>query len=501
MLKEALERETSKKEKEKGVIAGVNVEYADASEKRKLSTILNKLKKIPTGQKTLKNLAEYGTLVSLVPISAWGAFCSDENRIYLRSAAKTNKLCSTLVHEARHATQHARTENKALNREDYDLETQICLDRAKEADAQVFAYQAVSEWAQAGDQKPFQEFNEAYPGTYNFYFYQKREKKFKENTDEARSVLFRAFFEEKKRVASYEDLYINQKALSDFAQCINGEQPDTQQSGVHLTVDQVAAITCGEYMADYDTFLRSDKAMGLTMKTKSVLEMLSAVQGKDFGANDLPLSSRQVGLLDVNDIATSPVGDVRNSAVKVLKAATGLNTRSEIEVLYKEPVEKQAETVKAFGEKERDAFRRGKIAERCVRYFYNLSDISAAETILRITGKEDKKAESQKIITEKTAENKDFRDYITVASFIENNRKKNPALAAEAMNLTELSESVKKELRFDNTVLAKPLERSASALTKEDEKALNVLRKSLSGFTKGKSLVMQKTLLAKKAER
>ena len=56
MLKEALERETSKKEKEKGVIAGVNVEYADASEKRKLSTILNKLKKIPTGQKTLKKL-------------------------------------------------------------------------------------------------------------------------------------------------------------------------------------------------------------------------------------------------------------------------------------------------------------------------------------------------------------------------------------------------------------------------------------------------------------
>ena len=138
-----------------------------------------------------------------------------------------------------------------------------------------------------------------------------------------------------------------------------------------------------------------------------------------------------------------------------------------------------------------------KIAERCVRYFYNLSDISAAETIIRITGKEDKKAEAQKIITEKTAENKDFRDYITVASFIENNRKKNPALAAEAMNLTELSESVKKELHFDNTVLAKPLERSASALTNEDEKALNVLRKSLSGFVKEQKAVVNKAVLAR----
>lgn len=501
MLKEVLASKPLKEEKKDAVVAGVKVQYADASEKRKLSIILNKLKNIPTGRKTLENLAEYGTIVSLEPISAWGGFSPENNRVYLNATAKNDKLCSTLVHEARHATQYMRKENKTLSRGDYDLETQIRLDRAQEADAQVFAYQAVCEWAWTGDQKPFQEFNAAYYETCNFYHFQKRDKKIKDDTDEARSVLFRAFFEESKRVASYENLYMNNEALSDFSKCISGEEVSLKKHNVHLTTDQIAAITCGEYMADYDAFLRSDKAMGVTLKTKDVLAMTFAAQGRDYGVGKLSVSTEKVGTMEANAIATSPVGGIFNASVNVLRKATGLKTRQEIEVLYNDPVEKQTETVRSFDAETREAFRRGKIAERFVRYFDNLSVIFDAGLIYRISSDEEKKAAAQKKIDEKTLENANLRDYVTVAAFVAHCRAKSPALAEKALALPELSERVKKELRFDNTVLSHPSERAPQPLTKEDEKALAVLRKSLSRAVKDNALVLQKATVAKNAGR
>lgn len=484
MLKEAWKQKAPNKEKTDGVIVGVKVQYADASEKRKLTIILNKLKKIPTGRKTLEKLAEYGTVVSLEPIGAWGGFCAQNNRIYLNSTAKNNKLYSTFVHEARHATQHMRMENKTLLRADYDLETQIRLDRAKEADAQVFAYQAVCEWAQMGDQKPFQEFNAAYPRTCNFYHYERMNKKIKDGTNESRSVLFRAFFDDKDRVALYENTYMNNDALSNFAKHIKGEAGSEERRDVHLTTNQIAAITCGEYMADYDAFLRSDKVMGVKLKTKDILAITSAAQGKDIGADKLPVSSEYVGLMEVNGIATSSVGDVRNSVGKIVGRAAGLKTRQEVAALYNDPVEKQAETVKDFDTEARDAFRRGKIAERFIHYFRNLSDISDASITRKITSNEEKKAAAQKIIDEKTAENADLRDYVTVAAFIEANRKVNPELVNQAMALPELSESVKRELRFDNTVLTRSSEQKALPLSEKEKASLKALRKGLSRFVK-----------------
>ncbi len=499
MLKEALAQKSPKGEKTEGVIAGVNVQYSDASEKRKLTIILNKLKKIPTGRKTLENLAEYGTIVSLERIGAWGGFSAKDNRIYLSANAKNDKLCSTLVHEARHATQSRRQDNKTLLHDDYDLETQIRLERAKEADAQVFAYQAVGEWAQTGDQRPFQEFCAAYPQTCNFYHYERMNKKIKDGTNESRSVLFRAFFDDKDRVALYENTYMNNDALSNFAKHIKGEAGSEKRRDVHLTTDQIAAITCGEYMADYDAFLRSDKVMGVKLKTKDILAITSAAQGKDIGADKLPVSSEYVGLMEVNGIATSSVGDVRNSAGKIVERATGLKTRQEVEALYNDPVEKQAETVKDFDAEARDAFRRGKIAERFIHYFRNLSDISDASITRKITSNEEKKAAAQKIIDEKTAENADLRDYVTVAAFIETNRETNPELVNQAMALPELSESVKKELRFDNTVLTRPSEQKALPLSEKEKASLKALRKGLSRSAKEPAQIKAAQILAARA--
>ena len=216
------------------------------------------------------------------------------------------------------------------------------------------------------------------------------------------------------------------------------------------------------------------------MKTKDILSISSAARGKDIGADKLPVSSEYVGLMEVNAVAVSAVGDVRNSAVKIIEEATGLKTRQEVEALYNDPVEKQAETVKDFDTEARDAFRREKIAERFIHYFRNLSDISDASITRKITSNEEKKAAAQKIIDEKTAENADLRDYVTVAAFIEANRKANPELVNRAMALPELSESVKKELRFDNTVLARPSEQKALPLSEKEEVSLKALRKGLS---------------------
>lgn len=504
MLEEALAQTSPKKKKERGVIAGVAVEYVGASEKRKLTIILNKLKKIPTGRKTLENMAEYGTIVSLAPLmGAYGGFGS--GRIFLNSQVKTDNLCSTLVHEARHATQHQRMENMGLThdgkdtiREDCDLETQIRLDRAMEADAQSFAHQATLELKQAGDIKPWQEFNHATPQMINSYHFAQMQEDFQDGTDEAFSASFRAFFDDKKRVAIYEDVYMGNAALLDFTKSMTEGKVFAGKRNVHLTTEQIAAVTCGEYMADYDAFLNSDKAMGVTKKTKDVLVMTSTALGKDFNADKLPLSSEGVSFSDANSIATSSVGDIRKGSFKVLTKVTGLETRQEIEALYNDSVEKQAETVKGFDEEARAAFRRGKIAEKLVCYFNNLESISSAKLGLK-SNNEEKKQAAQKIFDEKTAQNADLRDYVTVAAFIETNRKGNSELVNRAMALPELSESVKKELRFDNTVLARPSEQKALPLSEKEEASLKALRKGLSRPVKEPAQMKVTQILAARA--
>lgn len=165
-------------EMQAAVINGVNVEFTDAAQKRKLTLILNKLKKIPTGQKALADLAEHKTVVSLDNISAWGAFMPKNNRIVLWGSASNTKLFSVLVHEARHMYQHQNGAGQ-YKRNDLDIQSQIMLDRAKEADAQTAALTACFEWAAAGDQKPFQAFCDKTPIIYNSYFFNRKNRSLK----------------------------------------------------------------------------------------------------------------------------------------------------------------------------------------------------------------------------------------------------------------------------------------------------------------------------------
>ena len=125
-------------EVQKAVINGINVEFTDDSQKRKLTRILNKLKKIPTGQKALADMAANKTVVALDNISGWGAFFPKNNRILLAREAPVTKLFSTLVHEARHMMQHQCGCGR-YTRDSLDIQSQIMLDRAKEADAQTLA--------------------------------------------------------------------------------------------------------------------------------------------------------------------------------------------------------------------------------------------------------------------------------------------------------------------------------------------------------------------------
>ena len=171
--------------------------------------------------------------------------------------------------------------------------------------------------------------------------------------------------------------------------------------------------------------------------------------------------------------------------------------REEIEKLYNDPLEKQAKTVKGFDEEVRTAFRRGKITERFIRYFYNQVEISDARMTCNLSSDKERKAAAQKVIDEKTAENSELRDYVTVASFIEKNKNGNPALISFAMALPELSDGVKKELLFDNTFLLPRTQQASRPLTKEEEASLTNLSKALSRSVKDDSAAFQKAILAK----
>ncbi|MBO4520627.1 MAG: hypothetical protein J5787_05420 [Alphaproteobacteria bacterium] len=478
------------------VIAGVKVQYANEEEKEKLTKILEKLKEIPTGQETLKNLAEYGTTVALESINGFGVQYPSQNRIVLNIKTKNEKLCSTLVHEARHATQTFREKNGKISEFGCDFQSKIKWDRAKEADAQVFAYQAACEWAAAGDPKPLEEFRKYYPVTDEYYRQQKSEKHFEDGTDEARSVLFRAFFEETNRLISYENLYLNKKAFKDLADCICHKPVSgmTGRGAFSLTNEQIASVTCGEYMADYDAFLNSDKAISVAAGTKDILTISSAVKGWLVTVDKLPVSSTRITQRWIDEIEKSPIGGIHKVAAEKIMSATGLKDPADVEALYYDSVEKQAETVQSFSPEMRETFKRGKIASKFIRYFCNGRDISEAEKVLQTTSDEEKRAAAQKIIDEKTAENADLRDYVTVAAFIEKNRRSNPELIARALASPELSESVKKELRFDNEALCKPSEKEAAPLTKKEQALLIAMRKGSSRPLQEDGMTQERTV-------
>jgi len=464
------------------VIAGVKVQYTNEEEKEKLTKILEKLKEIPTGRETLKNLAEYGTTVALESINGFGVQYSSQNRIVLNIKTKNEKLCSTLVHEARHATQTFREKNGKISDFGCDFQSKIIFDRAKEADAQVFAYQAACEWAAIGDQVPLEEFQKYYPITDKYYREQKSEKHFEDGTDEARSVLFRAFFEEKDRLISYENLYLNKKAFNDLADCIC-HKPVSGMTGrgvIFLTNGQIASVTCGDYMKDCQEFLDSDEALKVAAGTKDILTIACAAKGWIVAVDKLPVSSSRITQRWIDEIKRSPIGGVYNSATESIMKETGLKDPADVEALYYDSVEKQAETVQSFSPEMRETFKRGKIASKFIRYFCNSMDISEAEKVLQTTSDEEKRAAAQKIIDEKTAENAELRDYVAVAAFVERNHRSNPNLITQALDSPELSESVKKELRFDKDVLSKPSEKEAAPLNKKEQASLIALRKGLS---------------------
>lgn len=362
-------------EAQTAVINGVNVAFTDAAEKRKLTLILNKLKKIPTGQKALADLAEHKTVVSLDNISGWGAFMPRNNRIVLSKTASSNKLYSTMVHEARHMRQHQNGCGK-YERSDLDIQSQIMLDRAKEADAQTAALTACFEWADAGDQKPFQAFCDAAPQIYDSYFCSKKKQKFKDGTDKAKTAIFKAWYEQDNTRRIYENNYMGKPAMRELANCLEKDRAFGRYTKAgprqSLTPRQVIKEIGADYMIDPD-FLATEKACAVTRPTKEALSLAFEANGrKDPTLETIPVSDQYITSMHLNSVIESVSSVYYRCGEKVSKA---LGLKDKTAFFEKTPVE-QRRAVASQPEEIRDALRRANAAKAAQDMFLCLPELS-----------------------------------------------------------------------------------------------------------------------------
>ncbi len=334
-----------KQEPLKGLINGVAVEYVDVAEKRKLTIVLNKLKQIPTGQNTLNELAESNTVVSLEPINGWGAFLPKDNRIVLLKSGPNNKLCSTLVHEARHKAQY-QNGCEQWRGNDLDVQSQIMMDRAKEADAQVAALTACFEWADRGDQKPFQAFHEKTPEMYNNYFFRRKKEGFKAYSDKAKSAMFEGWYEQHQIKLVYERNYMGRLAmreLADVLECGATAGGYTKAAErLHLTPEQVLKAVGANYVKDA-AFLTSEKALAVSRPIKELLSLSFELNGrKDASLDAVPTMDRTVTATEIHALI-QPLSDAKRRCEYRAARAAGMKSPAEIAVfLRKKPDERYA---------------------------------------------------------------------------------------------------------------------------------------------------------------
>lgn len=369
-------------ETQAAVINGVNVEFTDAAQKRKLTLILNKLKKIPTGQKALADLAEHKTVVSLDNISAWGAFMPKNNRIVLWGSASNTKLFSVLVHEARHMYQHQNGAGQ-YKRNDLDIQSQIMLDRAKEADAQTAALTACFEWAAAGDQKPFQAFCDKTPIIYNSYFFNRKKQKFKDGTDKAKTAIFKAWYEQDNIMRVYENSYMGKPAMRELADCLEKGRTfgDYTKAGQRqsLTPRQVIEKIGADYMIDPD-FLATEKARAVTRPTKEALSLAFETNGrKDPSLEKIPLSDQYVTSMNINPVIEPIVSAHHRCCEKVVKALGVTDKKAFFE---KTPAE-QRQAAASQPESVRDALRRAQALKAAQDMFACLPELSKENAALK----------------------------------------------------------------------------------------------------------------------
>lgn len=405
-------------EAQTAVINGVNVEFTDAAEKRKLTLILNKLKKIPTGQKALSDMAGHKTIVSLEHISGWGAFMPKTNRIVLSKTAPNNKLFSTMVHEARHMYQHQNGCDR-YERGGLDIQSQIMLDRAKEADAQTTALTACFEWVGAGDQKPFQAFCDQSPEIYNSYFFNRKKQKFKDGTDKAKTAIFKAWYEQSNIMRIYENSYMGKPAMRELADCLEKDKTagcytkaGPRQS---LTPRQVIKEIGADYMIDPD-FLATTKACAVTSPTKEALSLAFEANGrKDPTLEKIPVSDQYVTLAHLNSL-TEAIGSVYYRCGEKVSKALGLKDKKAF--FEKMPTE-QKRAVVSQPEEVRDALRRAHAAKAAQDMFLCLPELSKEKAAFKRSKGEAAQKESAGRMASLEKEMKECRR--TVVAFMRGN--------------------------------------------------------------------------------
>lgn len=266
-------------------MAGVTV-YCQENEFEEMQKMMESLQKIPTGQETLSLMALQGTPVIIeadMGASA-GCFQPGKNIIRLNKSVGADKMCSCLVHEARHLWQHVQGRDRTESSNNLDYETTQMIYRATEADAQTQGYKACLEWAELGDRAPLERFNKDYPDIARGY------------EKGGLTGAFKGWYDDERITAAYENGYDVQRNLEDFLR--PSRKMGKKKS---MTATEIKSFCGGDRIEGFEEFVSSDYAKRIHLLTQAVLMMRNAKLTAHGFSND-----ESIAKMPVRDLKDNP---------------------------------------------------------------------------------------------------------------------------------------------------------------------------------------------------
>lgn len=268
-------------------IAGITV-YCQPNELEEAQKMVESLQKIPTGQETLSLMSLQGTplIIESDMGTAAGCFNPGKNIIRLNKSVGADKMCSCLVHEARHLWQHIQGRDRTESSRNLDYETTQMIYRATEADAQTQGYKACLEWAELGDRAPLERFNKDYPEIAKGY------------EKDGLTGAFKGWYDDERITTAYEQGY-------DALPNLNGFLQPSRKMGkkTSMTAAEIKSFCGGDRIEGFEEFVSSDYAKRIHLLTQAVLMMRNAKLTSHGFSNDESIAKMPVRNLKDNPAA------------------------------------------------------------------------------------------------------------------------------------------------------------------------------------------------------
>lgn len=262
---------------------GIEVRVADDTEKKRADDIFKSLSAIPSGKKALATLARNHITVGFDSglKDMGGYYCHDDKRVVLSRDFDQSFTELTLVHEARHAYQHAAAARNNIDLEHLDFASDLMVDRAMEADAQAQTMQACVEWSENGRPEPLKHFEKHFKPIADAY-----------RKNNSLSDAFKGWFDDERISASYEYDFIDRNLFNLRV------KPDSRPLK-SLTAENVALFCGGHAVDGFVDFMNGPKARHVHLATRTVVDLCNAA--KTAQGEPVDESIKTVPLRDLSD--------------------------------------------------------------------------------------------------------------------------------------------------------------------------------------------------------